>query len=72
MRKVLVAAVTAGAVSAFVLLPTAAAAAPATGGAGAAYGQHISEHARTDGGFSGEMSPGDHRGFAGFDQHHHD
>lgn len=67
MRKILVTGV---AVSTFVLLPTAAGAAPVTGGAGAAYGQHISDHARTEGGFSGAMNPGDHQGFAGFDEHH--
>ena len=55
---------------AFVLLPTAADAAPVTGGAGAGYGEHISDHARGEGGFSGQMNPGDHRGFAGFDEHH--
>jgi len=67
MRKIVVAAMT---VSTFVLLPTAAGAAPVTGGAGAAYGQQFSDHARTEAGFSGAMNPGDHHGFAGFDEHH--
>lgn len=67
MRKTLTAAV----VAAFVLFPTAAGAAPVTGGAGAAYGEHVSTHARDDGGFSGQMNPGvQHQGFAGFDEHH--
>lgn len=55
--------------AAFLLLPTAAGAAPVTGGAGAGYGQHISAHAN-EGGFSGQTNPGDHQGFAGFDEHH--
>lgn len=67
MKKTL-AAVAVGA--AFVLLPTAAGAAPVTGGAGAGYGQHISAHASEEGGFSGQTNPGDHQGFAGFDEHH--
>ena len=66
MRKTLTAAV----VAAFVLFPTAAGAAPVTGGAGAAYGEHISTHARDGGGFSGQMNPGvQHEGYAGFDEH---
>ena len=56
--------------AAFVLTPTAAGAAPVTGGAGAAYGEHVSTHARVERGFSGQMNPGDHRGFSGFDEHH--
>jgi len=56
--------------AAFVLIPTAAGAAPVTGGAGAAYGEHVSTHARGEGGFSGQMNPGGHRGFSGFDEHH--
>ncbi len=56
--------------AAFVLIPSAAGAAPATGGAGAAYGVHVSTHARNEGGFSGQMNPGGHRGFSGFDEHH--
>ena len=56
--------------TAFLLLPTPAGAAPVTGGAGAGYGQHISAHATGEGGFSGQMNAGDHRGFAGFDEHH--
>lgn len=67
MKKTLAAWVTS---ATFVLLPTAAGAAPLTGGAGAGYGQHISAHADDDGGFSRQMNPGDHRGFAGFDEHH--
>ncbi|MFP5580241.1 MAG: hypothetical protein ACLGIZ_18680 [Acidimicrobiia bacterium] len=55
---------------AFVLLPAAAGAAPVTGGAGAGYGEHVSDHAHDGDGFSGEMNPGHHRGFAGFDEHH--
>jgi len=55
--------------AAFVLIPTAAGAAPVTGGAGAAYGEHVSTHARGEGGFSGQMNPGDHHGFSGFDEH---
>ena len=59
--------------AAFVLTPTAAGAAPVTGGAGADYGEHVSTHARLEGGFSGgQMNPGGHhRGFSGFDEHHH-
>lgn len=53
-----------------VLLPTAAGAATARNGAGASYGAHVSDHARTEGGFSGSMNPGDHSGFAGFGDHH--
>ncbi len=66
--KKMLAAMTVGA--AFVLIPNAAGAAPVTGGAGAAYGVHVSTHARNEGGFSGQMNPGDHRGFSGFDEHH--
>ena len=55
----------------FMLSPTAADATPATGGAGADYGDHVSTHARAEGGFSGEMNPGvHHRGFSGFAGHH--
>lgn len=54
----------------FALMPAVAGAAPASGGAGADYGTHVSGHARTGGGFSGDMNPGVHRGFAGFDEHH--
>ncbi len=53
--------------AAFVLTPTAAGAAPATG---AEYGAHVSAHARDDGGFSGQMNPGVHRGYSGFDEYH--
>lgn len=56
--------------AAFVLIPTAAGAAPVAGGAGADYGEHVSTHARVEGGFSGQMNPGGHRGFSGFDEHH--
>ena len=56
--------------AAFVLTPTAAGAAPVTGGAGAAYGEHVSTHARVERGFAGQMNPGDHHGFWGFDEHH--
>lgn len=56
--------------AAFVLTPTAAGAAPVTGGAGADYGHHVSTHAR-DQGFSGQMNPGGHQGYSGFDEHHH-
>ena len=66
--KTMLAAVTVSA--AFVLTPTAAGAAPVTGGAGADYGEHVSTHARAEGGFSGQMNPGRHRGFSGFDEHH--
>ena len=66
--KTMLAAVTVCA--AFVLIPTAAVAAPVTGGAGADYGEHVSMHARGDGGFCGQMNPGHHRGFSGFDEHH--
>ncbi len=55
--------------AAFVLIPTGAGAAPVTGGAGADYGEHVSTQAR-EGGFSGQMNPGGHRGFSGFDEHH--
>ena len=60
----------AAAIAAFLLLPTAAGAAPVTGGAGAGYGDHVSTHARDEGGFSAQMNPGYHQGFAGFDEHH--
>ncbi len=53
-----------------VLLQMVAGAAPASAGAGADYGKHVSGHARAEGGFSGTMNPGVHRGFAGFDEHH--
>ncbi len=56
---------------AFVLTPTAAGAAPVTAGAGAAFGEHVSTHARAEGGFTGQMNPGNHRGFSGFDEHRH-
>lgn len=57
----------------FVLIPTAAGAAPVTGGAGADYGtEHVSTHARGEEGFSGQENPGgDHRGFSGFGEDHH-
>lgn len=55
---------------AFVLVPAAAGAAPVTGGAGAAYGEHVSDHVRTGDYFSGAMNPGNHRGFADFGEHH--
>ena len=45
--KTMLAAVTVCA--AFVLTPTAAGAAPVTGGAGADYGEHVSTHARVEG-----------------------
>ena len=67
MKKMIFAAV---AVS-VVFLPTAAGAVTGRDGAGAGYGAHVSTHARTEGGFSGSMNPGDHRGFAGFDEHEH-
>lgn len=66
--KKMMAAMTVG--IAFVLLPTAAGAAPVTGGAGAGYGEHVSDHARDDDGLSGARNPGRHRGFAGVDEHH--
>lgn len=44
---------------------------PAFAATGAEYGQHIKEHALT-GHFSGEENPGNHQGFAGFEEHHHD
>lgn len=58
--------------AAFALIPTTAGAAPVTGGggSGAGYGEHVSTHARVEGGFSGQMNPGGHRGFSGFDEHH--
>ena len=57
--------------AAFVLMPTAAGAAPVIGGAGADYGrEHVSAHARVEGGFSGQVNPGGHLGFTGFDEHH--
>lgn len=67
IKKMLASAAVGGA---FVLIPTAAGAAPVTGGAGAAYGEHVSTHARVEGGFSGQMNPGDHRGFSGHNEHH--
>lgn len=68
MTKKILAAVTMSVV--LLLLPTAAGAATARDGAGAGYGAHVSDHARAEGGFSGSMNPGDHRGFAGFSDHH--
>lgn len=56
--------------AAFVLIPTVAGAAPVTRGAGAAYGEHVSTHARDIGGFSGRMNPGGQRGFSGHGEHH--
>lgn len=56
---------------AVVLLAVVAGEAPAGAGARADYGAHVSGHARAEGGFSGVMNPGDHRGLAGFDDHHH-
>lgn len=38
-------------------------------GAGRAYGEHVSMHAKA-GHFGQDMSPGMHRGFAGFADHH--
>ncbi|WP_370324138.1 hypothetical protein [Euzebya sp.] len=67
MRKFLTAATVSVAIA---FLPAAAGAAPITGGAGAGYGEHVSDHARAEGGFTGQMNPSDHRGFAGFDEHH--
>jgi hypothetical protein len=55
--------------AAFVVAPAVAGAAPVTRGAGAAYGEHVSTHARDIGGFSGHMNPGDHRGFSGHGEH---
>jgi hypothetical protein len=66
MKKILAALM---ATVAVVLLPMAAGAAPASARAGAAYGDHVSGHA-AEGGFSGTMNPGAHRGFAGFSEHH--
>lgn len=57
---------------AFVLLPTAAGAAPVTGGVGAGYGGPVSDHARDGTDFSRQMNPGHHHGFAGFDEHQED
>ena len=54
---------------AIVVLAIVAGAAPASAGARADYGAHVSGHARSDGGFSGVMNPGDHRRFVGFDEH---
>ncbi len=68
VRKMLAAASTVCA--AFVLAPTAAGAAPVTGGTGADYGQHVSTHARSEPGFSSQMNPGGHHGFSGVHEHH--
>lgn len=38
----------------------------AAAGSGAAYGACVAQHARAEGGFSGEHNPGMHRGFAGW------
>jgi hypothetical protein len=38
-------------------------------GAGRAFGEHHAWHAQ-EMGFSGEMNPGMHQGFAGFHEHH--
>lgn len=59
------------ATTAVVLLAMVAGVAPASAGTRPDYGVHVSGHARADGGFSGAMNPGDHRGFAGFGEHHH-
>ena len=67
MKKILAAMAVTAAVT---FVPTVAGAAPVTGGAGAGYGEHIAGHAGDEGDFSGQMNPGDHRGFAGFDEHH--
>ena len=67
MKKILAAATVSLALA---LVPTAAGAATARDGAGAGYGAHVSTHARTEGGFSGSMQPGDHRGFTAFHEHH--
>lgn len=56
---------------AVVLLAMVAGAAPASAGASGGYGAHVSSHARDDGGFSGAMNPGDHRGSVEFGEHHH-
>lgn len=56
--------------AAFVFVPNVAGAVPVTGGAGAAYGEHVSTHARDMGGFSGQMNPGHHRGFSGHVEDH--
>ena len=66
MKKILAALMAAVAV---VLLPMAAGAAPPSASAGAAYGEHVSGHA-AEGGLSGTMNPGVHRGFADFSEHH--
>lgn len=48
-------------------LAAPAMAVPASGGEGRSFGQHHAEHARTMGGFSGDMNPGVmHQGFAGW------
>ena len=56
--------------AAFVVIPTVAGAAPVTRGTGAVCGEHVWEHARDIGGFSGHMNPSDHRGFSGHGEHH--
>lgn len=38
----------------------------AAAGEGATYGACVSDHARTEGGFSRDHNPGKHRGFAGW------
>ncbi len=55
---------------AVVLLTMIAGESPASAGARSDYGAHVSGHARAEGGFLG-ANPGDHRGFAGFDEHRH-
>lgn len=52
---------------ALVLSLAAPAFANGSGGAGREFGKHHSEHAREMGGFSAEMNPGMHRGFAGWE-----
>jgi len=59
------------ATAAVALLAMVGGAAPASAGVRADYGAHVSDHARSEGGFSGAMNPGDHHGFAGFAEHHH-
>lgn len=55
----------------FLLVVTvlAMSAAPALAATGRDFGEHVAEHA-LQGHFSGEMNPGTHRGFAGFQEHH--
>lgn len=66
MKKCLAASAVAVAMA---LLAVVAGASPASAAGPTGYGDHVSGHARAHG-FSGDRNPGDHRGFAGYDEDH--